>query len=281
MTTTIIRARRRYRFAIIDQRVIEDERLSWAARGLFEYVLGRPDDWKVIVDDLRHKGDLGRDGIYALLKELRRYGYMRYVPVRDEYGRIRGGIYYVHEVPYEPDPDKPDTAEPNTAEPDTVPPEAAPPCPAIPDALPNTETNLRTTTTTTESGGCSEEQTSDLEFPRDILPAERAEAETLIRALPAPLAQQVLDEWAGIIAAGAIRSSPLGCLRGLTTRARAGTFTPQRGPRIAHTRESRRRAAAAQAQTVSQTPKPGPVDEDNALVRRILDISKRTRRNRE
>lgn len=274
MTITIIRARRRYRFAITDQRSIEDERLSWAARGLFHYVLSRPDDWRILVDDLRRKGDLGRDGIYALLRELRRYGYMRYVPVRDEYGRIRGGIYYVHEVPYEPDPDKPDTAEPDTVQPDT-----ARPCPAIPDALPNTETNQRTTTTTTESGG-SEEHRSDLEFPREILPAERTEAEILIRLLPAPLAQQVLDEWAGIIAAGAIRSSPLGCLRGLTTRAHAGTFTPQRGPRVAHARESRWRAAAAQAQTVTQMPKPGPVDEDNPLVRRILDISQRTRRNR-
>jgi len=73
VTITIIRARRRYRFAITDQRVIEDRRLSWAARGLFEYVLGRPDDWRILVDDLRRKGDLGRDGIYALLKELRRY----------------------------------------------------------------------------------------------------------------------------------------------------------------------------------------------------------------
>jgi hypothetical protein len=267
---------------IIDQRSIEDERLSWAARGLFHYVLSRPDDWRILVDDLRRKGNLGRDGIYALLRELRRYGYMRYVLVRDEYGRIRGGIYYVHEVPYEPDPDKPNAAEPDTAEPDMVQPDTARPCPAIPDALPNTETNLRTTTITTESGsggGC-DEQTSDLEFPRDILPAERAKAETLLQGLPARLAQQVLDEWAGIIAAGAIRSSPLGCLRGLTTRARAGTFTPQRGPRVAHARESRQRAAAAQAQTVSQMPKPGPVDEDNPLVRRILDISKRTRRNR-
>jgi hypothetical protein len=71
MSTTIIRAPRRHRFVIIDQRAIEDTSLSWAARGLLGYLLSRPDDWKVLVNDLRKRGDLGRDGIYRLLRELR------------------------------------------------------------------------------------------------------------------------------------------------------------------------------------------------------------------
>ncbi len=41
---TIIRARRRQRFLIIDQRAFEDIRLSWAARGLLGYLLSRPDE---------------------------------------------------------------------------------------------------------------------------------------------------------------------------------------------------------------------------------------------
>ena len=61
MSNTIIRAARRHRFVIIDQRAIEDVRLSWAARGLLGYLLSRPDDWKVLVNDLRKRGDLGRD----------------------------------------------------------------------------------------------------------------------------------------------------------------------------------------------------------------------------
>lgn len=82
MSQTIIRARRRHRFLIIDQRAIEDDRLSWAARGLLGYLLSKPDDWKVLVNDLRKRGDLGRDGIYRLLKELRTVGYARYVRLR-------------------------------------------------------------------------------------------------------------------------------------------------------------------------------------------------------
>jgi hypothetical protein len=63
-----------------------------------------------------------------------------------------------------------------------------------------------------QGGGC----VSDLEYPKKLLPAERAEAETMIGVLNTPLAQQVLDEGTGIIQAGAIRASPLGCLRALS-----------------------------------------------------------------
>jgi len=78
----------------------------------------------------------------------------------------------------------------------------------------------------------------DLVYPKDLLPAERSRAEVMISALVAPLNQQVLDEWAGIIAADAIRSSLLGCLRALITRAQAGTFTPERALRVAQARKA-------------------------------------------
>jgi len=61
MSHTIIRARRRHRFVVLDQGAVEDTRLSWAARGLLGYLLSRPDDWKVLIGDLRKRGDLGRD----------------------------------------------------------------------------------------------------------------------------------------------------------------------------------------------------------------------------
>jgi hypothetical protein len=128
MSHTIIRARRRHRFLILDQAAVEDTRLSWAARGLLAYLLSRPDDWKVLINDLRKKGDLGRDGIYRLLKELRSAGYVRFQRARDPQGRIRGGTYFVQEIPASPHPDWPDTAPPDTA---------APP-PVEPDALPTT-----------------------------------------------------------------------------------------------------------------------------------------------
>ena len=113
---------------------------------------------------------------------------------------------------------------------------------------------------------------SDLFYPRELLPEERAEAERMVAVVPVPLAQQVLDEWAGIIADGAIRASPLGCLRTLVSRAQAGGFTPERAPRVARSRERQRRTAIAHAAT--ERPDLPLPDENNPLVRRLRALAK-------
>jgi hypothetical protein len=114
---------------------------------------------------------------------------------------------------------------------------------------------------------------SDLNYPKALLPAERSRAEAVVAVLPTPLNQQVLDEWAGIITAGEIRASSLGCLRALVRRAQQGNFVPERALRVAQARKVRRRAEAAQAQI--ELLEPAPIDEDNPLVRRMMDIAQR------
>ena len=52
MEPTIKRSPRRRRYVIIEQSVVEDSRLSWAARGILGYLLSRPDSWQVRVKDL-------------------------------------------------------------------------------------------------------------------------------------------------------------------------------------------------------------------------------------
>ncbi len=224
MKNTIIRAPRRHRFVILDQRAVEDAGLSWAARGLLAYLLSRPDDWRVLVNDLRKRGDLGRDGIYKLLLELRKTGYVRFVRARDKQGRIRGGTYLVHEIPDSPHPDLPDTVEPDTVEPDT-----AAPGPANTDALLNTDRDLRRTTTTTLTDtkvcSCSSESRIDrIELPTWVPEELRVPAVDKVARLDTPSAQMVIDEWAGIMASGHIDSSPLGYLHALVTRFEAGEF---------------------------------------------------------
>jgi hypothetical protein len=83
MSQKIHRAPRRHQWLVIDKRTVEDVRLTWAARGLLAYLLSRPDDWEVLVKDLIKRGNLKRDGIYTLLRELRAVGYVRYDPTRD------------------------------------------------------------------------------------------------------------------------------------------------------------------------------------------------------
>lgn len=230
MTNTIIRAQRRHRFVIVDQRAIEDGRLSWAARGLLAYLLSRPDDWKVLVNDLQRRGDLKRDGIHKLLRELRNVGYVHYQRRRDPDGRIRGGTYFVQEVPASPHPGSPDTAQPDSAPPD----------PAKPDASPNTDQNSRRTTTTTPTttkSGCSRDgEQTDVEFVHWVPDELRESARAMVANLPPALAQMVIDEWAGALDAGSIRRSRLGYLRALVERMAAGQLIPKFADEVAQAR---------------------------------------------
>jgi hypothetical protein len=191
MSNTIIRAPRRDRFVVMDQRAVEDDRLSWAARGLLCYLLSRPDDWKVLVNDLRKRGNLGRDGIYRLLRELRTLGYARFQRLRDKHGRIRGGIYFIREIADAPYPDLPDTGLPDTAAPG----------PANPGALPTTDLNLKRTTTTTPTTtkdcSSSEVESPDVEFVWWVPPDLRVQAREIVDKLDPTVAQVVIDEWAG------------------------------------------------------------------------------------
>ncbi len=112
---------------------------------------------------------------------------------------------------------------------------------------------------------------SGLHLPRELLPSEREWAREMIEALDAPLDQQVLDEWAAIIAAGDIRASPLGCLRALIERAREGKFTPERGLRVAQARLAKRRTEAQ----VAKLPELAPADPDSPLVQRVQQMASR------
>ena len=232
MSNTIIRAPRRYRFVTINQDAVEDSRLSWAARGLLGYLLSRPDDWKVLIKDLQRRGDLGRDGIYKLLRELRETGYVQYQRTRDEQGRMRGGIYFVCEIPNSPHPGFPDTAEPDRAA----------PCPVKPEALPNTDKDLSGTTTTkptyTNGSSSGEYDQEGVQFCHWVPNELRVPATHQVAELSRPLAQMVIDEWAGIIAAGAIRNSPLGYLRALVSRMQRGEFIPRYANRVAEARKT-------------------------------------------
>lgn len=211
MTQTIRRAARRHRYVIVDQAAVEDTRLSWAARGLLAYLLSRPDDWKVLVNDFKKRGNLGRDGIYALLRELRQAGYVRFERNRDAQGRMRGGTYIVSEIPH--------SASPDVAQPE----------PANAGALPSTDRKQRTTTTTipTATYATAVDKNGALRFP-DWLPAEmHAPATRLVAGLDHADAQLVIDEWTGALAAGAVKRSPLGYLKTLAVRCQAGDMSPR------------------------------------------------------
>jgi hypothetical protein len=107
---------------MLSKSISEDGRLSWAARGLLVFLLGKPDHWAVSVTHLRNETSksskpTGRDGVYGLLQELITAGYVQRRQDRLGSGLLGETHYVVSESPL---PALPYTAAPLTAQPYTA-----------------------------------------------------------------------------------------------------------------------------------------------------------------
>lgn len=125
---SIVRAPRpESNFYLLNKAISENHRLSWAARGLLVFLLGKPDHWNVSVAHLRNETSksakpTGRDGVYGLLAELIETGYVQRRQTRGEGGSMGEVSYLVSEspLPGSPLPASPDTAQPLPANPTLV-----------------------------------------------------------------------------------------------------------------------------------------------------------------
>lgn len=125
---SIIRAPRpEANFYMLNKSISEDGRLSWAARGLLVFLLGKPDHWAVSVTHLRNETaksskPTGRDGVYGLLQELIAAGYVERRQDRGESGLLGETHYVVSETPLPalPYPVEPLPAQPYPANPTLV-----------------------------------------------------------------------------------------------------------------------------------------------------------------
>lgn len=71
----IVRSKRKNHFTVIDNDLINDDRLDWKELGLLVYLLSKPDNWEICPSHLMKQRKTGRDGIYAILKNLCDAGY--------------------------------------------------------------------------------------------------------------------------------------------------------------------------------------------------------------
>ena len=118
------------RFYTLNKDISEDVRLSWSARGMLIFLLGKPDNWTVSVAHLMKQTDKSarpssRDAVRAIINELITAGYMRAEKPR-EGGKFKGVDYVVSESP---ETDNPAPAKPNIPETDNP----APAKPNIPE----------------------------------------------------------------------------------------------------------------------------------------------------
>jgi hypothetical protein len=109
----IVRSEPRERFAIIPNAVLEDDALSWRARGLLAYLLSRPPGWKTDAMKLARLGSEGRDAVRTALAELVAAGYMRRVKTQTDNGTWRTDVV-VFDQPEPPEPEPVDNGIPVT-----------------------------------------------------------------------------------------------------------------------------------------------------------------------
>lgn len=133
----IVRVKKRSRYAIISNVPLNDERLSWEARGLLAWLLSKPDDWKVNLEAILRYGLAGRDKVKRMFSELSNVGYLVRIKIRRDDGRF-GWDSVVYEEPVNQDgktgdrlsvgsPGEPSMVRPLTAKPSLAEPSVAEP----------------------------------------------------------------------------------------------------------------------------------------------------------
>ena len=93
---TIKRQRRTKNLTVIPNDVFA-AKLSLQALGLLTYLLSKPDDWQVIVEELKATFNVGKHAIYTALDEIIKAGYA----AKKLGGGGRGGVdYWVYDEPH-------------------------------------------------------------------------------------------------------------------------------------------------------------------------------------
>lgn len=87
-------------FVMLDKRPLEDDRLSWKAKGIWAYLMSKPDDWEVRLEDIVKRAKDGDAAVRSGIDELVEYGYMEKCdPERRQDGTYDRHIWRVYEQP--------------------------------------------------------------------------------------------------------------------------------------------------------------------------------------
>lgn len=86
---TTLRIARRRQYVRLDSRAVNDDRLSFRARGILAWLLEKPDDWSADSDSIAERGKEGRDAVRSALRELETCGYLMRRKFQDDSGHWR------------------------------------------------------------------------------------------------------------------------------------------------------------------------------------------------
>lgn len=134
---SIVRAKRAHNFTVIGNHVYADGLLSFQAMGLLSYLLSKPDNWTVSVEQLVKvtvgtAKKTGKEGVYNILKELKSAGFIqtqKHATGKTTYTVFDSPVFATPDADKpnqakpeqgEPKPDNPNQAKPNQAEPTLI-----------------------------------------------------------------------------------------------------------------------------------------------------------------
>ncbi|HDR8094633.1 TPA: DnaD domain protein [Bacillus cereus] len=86
-------------YTTINNTGLRDERLSWKAKGILAYILSLPDDWVFYMEEISTHAKDGIDSLRVGMKELKKFGYVRRFPVKNEKGKITNWETIIYEIP--------------------------------------------------------------------------------------------------------------------------------------------------------------------------------------
>ena len=96
----IFKIKHKNNYTCISNQIIQNESLSFEARGLLSYLLSLPTEWAVSREDLINRSpNAKRKRINAIISELERFGYIHKIKHRDVNGRVARVEYNVYEQP--------------------------------------------------------------------------------------------------------------------------------------------------------------------------------------
>lgn len=113
------------KFTTVDNAVLNDEKLSWKAKGIFVYLWSQSDDWDYYVSEVAKHSRDGQDSLSAGIKELENRGYLKRIQTREggKFGKFQWLLTEnpneqaflpqgENPVPVKPLPEKPVTEKP-------------------------------------------------------------------------------------------------------------------------------------------------------------------------
>ncbi|PFB05034.1 DNA-binding protein [Bacillus anthracis] len=95
----IVRVEKNKNYSVVNNTGLRDERLSWKAKGILAYILTLPDDWVFYREELATHAKDGLDSLRSGMKELKEYGYLQRLPIRNDNNKIVSWETVIHEVP--------------------------------------------------------------------------------------------------------------------------------------------------------------------------------------